>query len=391
VHTVAETVLLCDTEMRLEARSRLGGVIARRLQAMGVRDVSVMECGRQTKGWLVEEQRLAPADAARRMWLARRLPAHPGVADALSAGEINHDHAHVILGCVMKLPDDWCDAAEAELLAFAREHDPAALAALCRELRIRLVADEDAEAAAQRKYDNRWVTRRADALVDLARLALDFAGLPDHGGERPNVIVTIPFAELRDELAAGQVGNATLNGQPITPNTARMLACDANIIPAVLGGHSEVLDLGRSQRNWSTAQRRARRIEDNGCGWPGCQATLERCRIHHLTYWAQLGKTNLNNGLHLCQFHHWLVHHTNWKIWRDHDGRIQIRRTYTKKRRRPSEDSLAAFVDGVVTSSAPLLPSWHSAARSAPLGHRCRGSSACRCRRGGRPSTRRRG
>jgi hypothetical protein len=290
----------------------------------------------------------------------------------LSAGEINHDHAHVILGCVFKLPEDWRAAAEAELLTFARDHDPAALAALCRELRIRVGADEDAEAAAQRKYDDRWLTlsstfdgmtaisgmldpvsaatlqaalnpllttatgrdderssgqRRADALIDLARLALGFAGLPDHGGERPNVIVTIPFAELRDKLTTGQTGHATLNGEPITPNTARMLACDANIIPAVLGTRSEVLDLGRSQRNWNTAQRRARRIEDNGCGWPGCQTPLEHCEIHHLAFWSRLGQTNHNNGLHLCRFHHWLIHHTTWKIWRDEDGKIQIRRT----------------------------------------------------------------
>jgi hypothetical protein len=118
------------------------------------------------------------------------------------------------------------------------------------------------------------------------------------------VTVTIPFNELRNGLVAGQIGNATLNGQQITPNTARMLACDANIIPAVLGGRGEVLDLGRSQRSWSTAQRRARRIEDDGCGWPGCQAPLERCRIHHLAFWGRLGKTNLKNGLHLCQFHY---------------------------------------------------------------------------------------
>jgi hypothetical protein len=106
-----------------------------------------------------------------------------------------------------------------------------------------------------------------------------------------------------------------------------MLACDANIIPAVLGTRSEVLDLGRSQRNWNTAQRRARRIEDNGCGWPGCQTPLQHCEIHHLAFWSRLGQTNHNNGLHLCRFHHWLIHHTTWKIWRNHDGTIDISRT----------------------------------------------------------------
>jgi hypothetical protein len=157
-HQMAESSLLSETEMLLEARSRLDGVIAGRLLAMDVREVSVAECGRQLRSWLIEEQHLAPKEAGRRLWVARRLPAHPDVAAALTGGEINAEHVQLIIGCVTKLPADWRNAAEAELLSFAREHDPGMLAALCRELRIRTGADEDAEAAAQRRYDNRFLT-----------------------------------------------------------------------------------------------------------------------------------------------------------------------------------------------------------------------------------------
>lgn len=232
----------------------------------------------------------------------------------------------MILGCLVKLSPDWRDAAEAELIDFARDHDPAMLAMLCRELRIRSGADEDAEAAAQRKFESRYLTmnatidgmvhldgmldgesaatvdaallplmsnaddgddrtraqRRVDALAELAGLALSFGDLPEHCGERPQVMVTIPFDELRIGIEKAHVGHATLNGRAITPNTARMIACDANIIPAVLGGQGEVLDLGRAQSTWSRAQRRARRVEDRGCTWPRCQAGLERCQIHHI-------------------------------------------------------------------------------------------------------------
>ena len=64
----------------------------------------------------------------------------------------------MIIGCLLKLSADWREAAEAELIAFAHEHDPAMLAALCREIRVRSGADEDAEAAAERKYDSRYLT-----------------------------------------------------------------------------------------------------------------------------------------------------------------------------------------------------------------------------------------
>src|SRR5580692_1891120 len=96
VHHLPETVLLTETELLLETRNRLDGLIAVRLQAVDVRDVTVSECGRQTRSWLIEEQYLAPGEATRRMWVARRLPAHPMIADLLLAGRISHDHAHVI-------------------------------------------------------------------------------------------------------------------------------------------------------------------------------------------------------------------------------------------------------------------------------------------------------
>jgi hypothetical protein len=63
---------------------------------------------------------------------------------------------------------------------------------------------------------------------------------------------------LTDKHAVG-----TLNGPygvtAITPQTARRIACDADLIPAVLATDGTILDLGRSQRTWSTHQRRAAR------------------------------------------------------------------------------------------------------------------------------------
>jgi hypothetical protein len=132
-------------------------VLAVHLQALDARDVTVSECGRHTRAWLIDEAHLSPEDAGRRLAVARLSRSSPGSA-ALLAGEITHEHARVMIGCLLKLDPSWREAAEAELLTFARDHDPAMLGALCRELRVRTGADEDAEAAAQRRYDSRWAT-----------------------------------------------------------------------------------------------------------------------------------------------------------------------------------------------------------------------------------------
>jgi hypothetical protein len=181
--------------------------------------------------------------------------------------------------------------------------------------------------------------RAADALTDLAEQSLATSDVSETAGERAQLIVTIPFEEMLNGLGVRTLGHATLNGHPIAVATARMLGCDAGIIPAVLGGASEILDLGRSTRTWTTAQRRAARLRDGGCGWPDCQAPISRCHLHHIQYWALLGRSDLDNSVHLCRFHHWLVHHTEWNIQRDLTGRIVIHR----ERRPAARDPIAAF------------------------------------------------
>jgi len=106
-----------------------------------------------------------------------------------------------------------------------------------------------------------------------------------------------------------------------------MLACDANIIPIVLGSKGDILDIGRTSRIWTYAIRKALQLEDKGCGWPGCKMPLWACRIHHIKWWFFGGETTKANGVHLCGFHHWLVHNRDWKLWRNNDGRIEVART----------------------------------------------------------------
>ncbi|MGH3688192.1 MAG: DUF222 domain-containing protein [Pseudonocardiaceae bacterium] len=94
--------------------------------------------------------------------------------------------------------------------------------------------------------------RDADALVELAARALREGELPTEGGERPQVVVTVSLPVLQ-----GRIGSASLGlGGPINADIARRIACDAEIIPVVLGSRGEPLDVGRASRTVPTSIRR---------------------------------------------------------------------------------------------------------------------------------------
>jgi hypothetical protein len=122
------------------------------------------------------------------------------------------------------------------------------------------------------------------------------------GGDAVHVTVTVPLSVLRgdrgdrDGPAAGEQPFGLLDGQwAISAETARRLACDAQIIPVVLGARGEVLDLGRKSRVVSAAQRRALVQRDRHCAHPGCWRRPRRCAAHHIVPWGQGGPTDVDN------------------------------------------------------------------------------------------------
>lgn len=100
----------------------------------------------------------------------------------------------------------------------------------------------------------------------------------------------------------------TLGQELLTPATVRRLACEADVIPAVLGTDSEVLDLGRTRRLVPPALRLAAWLRDAGCTWPGCTVPAQWCDAHHATPWWRGGSTSLANTALLCGRHHTLAH-----------------------------------------------------------------------------------
>ncbi|MFT4469216.1 DUF222 domain-containing protein [Arthrobacter sulfonylureivorans] len=148
-------------------------------------------------------------------------------------------------------------------------------------------------------------------LVGACRIALNTGRLPDSGGHRTQVMVTAGYEQLAGLLTGG--GNAVFNG-PVSAKTVRRMACDAEIIPAILGSKGEVLDLGRSQRFFNRAIRRALLIRDKGCAFPGCTMPAFWTEAHHIVPWWAGGRTEVNNGVCLCGLHHDLIEQGNWTI-----------------------------------------------------------------------------
>ena len=140
--------------------------------------------------------------------------------------------------------------------------------------------------------------------------------LPDDGGERPQVVVTVPLSTLRDGIGAGTLDDGTV----ISAAEARRLSCDARIIPAVLAGRGEVLDLGRARRLFTRALRRKLALRDRGCAFPGCDRPTAWCDAHHITPWARGGPTSVDNGVLLCAHHHRLVERGDCEVVLAADG-----------------------------------------------------------------------
>ena len=146
--------------------------------------------------------------------------------------------------------------------------------------------------------------------------------LPKAGGLNATLVVLIPLDTLIGGLKAAHLDT----GEPLSPGAARRLACEARIIPAVLGGKSQVLDLGRSKRLGSEAQRIAKTIEQGGCQIDGCDTPPGMTHLHHHKRWADGGNTNLNDLIMICPWHHTRAHDQRHDLTRLPNGKYTFHR-----------------------------------------------------------------
>jgi hypothetical protein len=101
---------------------------------------------------------------------------------------------------------------------------------------------------------------------------------------------------------------------PVTASTVRKIACDADVIPVLLGGEGRVLDIGRASRVFPPHIRKAITARDQGCSFPQCTIPGTWCEAHHVRYWSRGGSTGTENGTLLCSHHHHLIHKEQWTI-----------------------------------------------------------------------------
>ena len=286
-----------------------------------------------TAGWLRARLLMHPGDAARTVRLAAAVHRDCRVTGAaLAAGQVNTEQARVITATIGGLPPvEAAVKAKAEefLIAQAAVLDPLLLGRAGRALTETLTTTGDADGRWARRQDRRHLhltpagdgmvtlrglldteaaatvsaaldplaaprpaadgsgdprtaaQRRADALTELARNALAGGSLPETGGIKPTLIITIGL-----DVLTGQIAGAGLlpSGEPLPASAARRVGCDAKIIPVVLGGASEPLDIGRAARSIPPPMRAALVVRDQACAFPACDRLPAWCEGHHIEH-----------------------------------------------------------------------------------------------------------
>jgi hypothetical protein len=153
--------------------------------------------------------------------------------------------------------------------------------------------------------------------------AVEASGWPIDEPVRPAGTGTAPTIELSvlvdlETLTEGIFRTdsicETSSGIPLPPATVRRMACEADLLPVVLGGKGLPLDVGRSRRLATWQQRRALRSVHRTCAHPNCDRPFDQCRIHHVDWWERGGATDLQNLLPVCHHHHHALHEGGWTV-----------------------------------------------------------------------------
>ncbi len=135
--------------------------------------------------------------------------------------------------------------------------------------------------------------------------------LPETNNVGPIMTINIDHQTLLDQLKVAVLST----GETLSAGQARRMACEHRILPAVFGGDSLPLDLGRDRRLYSLHQRRALELAQKGCVFPGCDRPPGWCVVHHGgESWAAGGRTDLKDGVLLCPHHHRILHTDGWDV-----------------------------------------------------------------------------
>lgn len=197
-----------------------------------------------------------------------------------------------------------------------------------------------------------FATRRADALVQLAECYLADEAKGSSGADRYQVVVHVSAETLKGEAPAADVSAETRDpfqtdfayiedGPHVSAETARRLSCDASLVEVIDDDKGEPLSIGRKSRLIPTGLRRALRMRDDGCRFPGC--THKRyLDCHHVVHWADGGETSLRNLAQLCRYHHRLLHEHGFGCELTADGALRFTNALGKELGRSPTAPVAA-------------------------------------------------
>ena len=151
-----------------------------------------------------------------------------------------------------------------------------------------------------------------------------------HRGQGPaknndRAVVILSYEDLLAKLEAAGIAATLADGTPVPASVARRMACDAGIIPLVLGGDSVPLDLGRVRHTASPGQRLSLKAIWSTCSIADCRAPLAWCEIHHIEPFnedGRFGPTDLANLTPACHHCHDLAHTPGWDIVKEADGTV---------------------------------------------------------------------
>jgi hypothetical protein len=304
--------------------------------------------------WIARTCGMSVTSAADRLCVGAQLEALPQVAAALCSGEVGYQSVSALCHLREQLGEKGRLFDEDEMLGFAREYSVSELRKLChfarhvadpdgffndaeecytrRRLHISQLLDGlfrvdglldpvsgaafktaiDVLAKRQGLDDERTHSQRsADAAGELAHHAMEQGTLPRRHAVKPHLNLTMTLEGLKGELG---VPPAELElSLPISIRSAERLACDCTM-SRVLLADSMVIDVGRATRTVSAPTRRALRVRDKGCRFPGCDRQVNWSSPHHIIFWARGGPGKLPNLVLLCYYHHRLVHEGGWQV-----------------------------------------------------------------------------
>ena len=195
--------------------------------------------------------------------------------------------------------------------------------------------------------------RMLDALTEACRRLQTTDLLPETHAATPRLTVTMDLEDLRSRCGLGEAET----GEQISASAVRRLCCDADVIPAVLGTTSEVLDVGRTRRLVTAPLWKAVVARDGHCRFGGCTRPPVMCHAHHVEHWLDGGVTSLDNLVLLCGHHHRLVHSGPWELRRGPGGQVSIDPPAAVRRMpRVLQDSGYAVSGAVGPGSEPGQP-----------------------------------